>query len=680
MPVINKQDASDVEQHIDRIFRADSPEDRVREIRRLFVETLDFEQSSGVVSLEDAPASVDLPAAAHQIAALEEAHVVYVHLDTSRVRKAEASEAARLVSNQLGGDILMVFTNDESSQLHLIYPTFEGVRPTLRRMVIERDLPRRTAVMQVANIFHEWERTGSIHLALETAFDVEAVTDKFFIEYKRVFDAALDKIGGFGTDESEQEAKKLFTQTLFNRLMFVYFLQRKAWLTFKGDNDYLNALWTDYQMASDQTNFYNQRLAPLFFAGLNNPQSRDLSRNNPVLHSLIGSPPFLNGGLFERSDLDKRDDVTIPDSDIGQILSELFEKFNFTVTESTPFDIEVAVDPEMLGKVFEKLVTGRNESGSYYTPRPVVSFMCREALKGYLDARDTALPAEAIGAFVDDHDTSRVSVAAARSVGRALEEITVVDPACGSGAYLLGMMQELVELQTALYNAGLDAKSLYDLKLQIIERNLYGADIDPFAVNIAMLRLWLSLAIEYDDPGDPPPLPNLDFKIVCGDSLLGPDPSPDNYGDLFRHQVNSVASQIVDLKARYMEATGPDKAALRDNITSVQARLTAALADSPAPADAVDWRVVFGEVFAKRGGFDVAVANPPYVRFQKITSNYKRRLKPLYSQATNGKSDLYCYFYARALELLGEDGMQVIVCSNSWLDVGYGAKLQEYLP
>ena len=192
MPVIDRQDASDVEQHIARIFGAGSTEERIREIRRLFVEKLDFEQSSGVVSLEDARASVELPAAAHQVASLQEAHVVYVHLDTRRVRKAEASEAARLVSDRLRGDILTVFTNREASQLHLIYPTFEGIRPTLRRMVIERDLPRRTAVMQVSNIFHQWESSGSIHLALESAFDVEAVTREFFREYKRVFDAAID--------------------------------------------------------------------------------------------------------------------------------------------------------------------------------------------------------------------------------------------------------------------------------------------------------------------------------------------------------------------------------------------------------------------------------------------------------------------------------------------------------
>ena len=267
----------------------------------------------------------------------------------------------------------------------------------------------------------------------------------------------------------------------------------------------------------------------------------------------------------------------------------------------------------------------------------------------------------------------------ARFVGRALDEITVVDPACGSGAYLLGMMQELVELQTALYNAGLDSKSLYDLKLQIIERNLDGADIDEFAVNIAMLRLWLSLAIEYDDPGDPPPLPNLDFKIVCGDSLLGPDPSPDNYGDLFRHQVNSVADQLADLKARYMEATGPDKDTLREKITEVQARLTGALADSPAPPDAVDWRVGFGEVFAKRGGFDVALANPPYVQLERNNGELRMLYKDIGYDTLVSRGDIYQLFYERGCQLLQADcGLLAYITSNSWLKAEYGKSTRRY--
>ena len=294
--------------------------------------------------------------------------------------------------------------------------------------------------------------------------------------------------------------------------MFVYFLQRKGWLDFRGDKDYLKALWNDYRLNHRETdNFHLSRLRTLFFAGLNNPASRDVTAGTELL---IGKVPFLNGGLFEQGHLDERDGVTVPDEAIGAVLTELFDHFNFTVMESTPFDIEVAVDPEMLGKVFEELVTGRHSSGSYYTPRPVVSFMCREALKGYLEARDAGLTPDVIAEFVDEHRTEGIDVAAARRVAEALGKVTVVDPACGSGAYLLGMMQELVELQTTLYNAGADAKTLYELKLEIIERNLYGVDIDEFAVNIAMLRMWLSLAIDYEGD-EPEPLPNLDFKVVC---------------------------------------------------------------------------------------------------------------------------------------------------------------------
>ena len=133
-------------------------------------------------------------------------------------------------------------------------------------------------------------------------------------------------------------------------------------------------------------------------------------RDNAVMHSLIGDVPFLNGGLFEETVLDRRPGVTVPDDVIEAILRDLFDRFNFTVMESTPFDVEVAVDPEMLGKVFEELVTGRHDSGAYYTPRPVVSFMCRESLKGYLEGQDTGVTPEAIARFVDQRDTSGICI------------------------------------------------------------------------------------------------------------------------------------------------------------------------------------------------------------------------------------------------------------------------------
>ena len=311
-------------------------------------------------------------------------------------------------------------------------------------------------------MWNDYGRMGkSIQEAIREAFSVEPVTKAFFQSYRDIFQESESKITGFGSDLGGREDRRRFTQTLFNRLMFVYFLSRKGWLSFSGETDYLNALWKDYQRGPND-NFYTNRLAPLFFAGLNNQQSRDLNRNNPALHAVIGDVPFLNGGLFEQNELDKPGRIHVPDDAIEPILSKLFDKFNFTVMESTPYDTEVAVDPEMLGKVFEELVTERHESGAYYTPRPVVAFMCREALKGYLEGQDTGLTADTIADFVDRQSTDGISVTDARRIANALEEVTVVDPACGSGAYLLGMMQELIELQTALYNAGVDSKAIYD--------------------------------------------------------------------------------------------------------------------------------------------------------------------------------------------------------------------------
>ncbi len=677
MPVLSREDAAEVESCVARVFEADSTSERTREIRVLFVEVLDFDTAVGQVSLDRAAAAADLPDSAERVAEMDGVHVLYVPLDTNRVRQTDASEAARLIAGQrLGEDLLLVFTNTSASQLHLILPQFEGARPTLRRMIVERDLPRRTAVQQVSNIYWQRRDSGSIRDALNAAFDVEAVTKKFFEEYKRVFDSAMARVQGFGSGEDEQEAKKLFVQTLFNRLMFIYFLQRKGWLTFRRDSDYLNALWRGYRAADgEDKNFHTDRLRLLFFAGLNNYRAEDLT-SEPNTPELIGEVPFLNGGLFDRKDEDNRTNVVVPDDCVSEIFTKLFDRFNFTVMESTPFDVEVAVDPEMLGKVFEELVTGRRGSGSYYTPRPVVSFMCREALKGYLEGCGAGLTADDAARFVDERDTSGLSTVSAGRVADALERVTVVDPACGSGAYLLGMMQELVDLRTVLFNVGVDPRSLYELKLHVIQRNLYGADIDEFAVNIAMLRMWLSLAIEYEGE-KPEPLPNLDFKVVLGDSLLGPDPSPDNYGGLFRHKVHETAAQLSKLKYEYMAAaTGKD--ALRDEIERVQDELRDALADAAAPSGAVDWRVEFAEVF-DRGGFDVALANPPYIQLQKDGGKLRHLYKDVQYLTLASRGDVYQLFYERGCQLLRPPhGTLAYITSNSWLKAEYGKPLRRY--
>ena len=676
MPIQNRDDAVEVEVQIAAIFAA-SLESRTNAIRRLFVESLDFDPLSGQVGLAGAPANAMLPDAAERVAVLDGVNVLCVGLGTDgtdRVRKAEVDAAARLIAGQLGDDLLLVFTNTSASQLHFILPKFEGARPTLRRMVVERDLPRRTAVQQVAGIFWNHRDKGLIRAALDTAFDVEPVTKEFFGEYKRIFENMMGAVAGFGNPEDED--KRVFVQTLFNRLMFVYFLSRKGWLQFDNNADYLKALWQDYGKGLGDGSFYRDRLRPLFFSGLNNPNSRDLTGG---LKTVIGDVPFLNGGLFEESELDRRDGITVPDEAIRQVLTGLFDRFNFTVMESTPFDIEVAVDPEMLGKVFEELVTGRHDSGAYYTPRPVVSFMCREALKGYLEGQETSLATDAIARFVDHHETEGIGVAQARRVAEALADVTVVDPACGSGAYLLGMMQELIELQVRLFNVTQDAKSLYELKLEIIQRNLYGVDIDSFAVNIAMLRMWLSLAIDYEG-ATPEPLPNLDFKVVCGDSLLGPDPSSGAEVQVALGQDIERVRLLGQRKGEYLRAsTGADKDRLRGEIVE----LTTAIREesgSKATEGVVDWRVQFAEVFAEdRRGFDIAIANPPYVQLEKDNGRLRSLYKDCGFATLTPRGDIYQLFYERGCQMLQPGlGILAYITSNSWLRAEYGKLLRRY--
>ena len=248
-----------------------------------------------------------------------------------------------------------------------------------------------------------------------------------------------------------------------------------------------------------------------------------------------------------------------------------------------------------------------------------------------------------------------------------------MDPACGSGAYLLGMMQELVELQAALYKVRIDNRSLYDLKLHIIQRNLHGVDNDEFAVNIAMLRMWLSLSIEYEGP-TPEPLPNLDFKVVLGDSLLGPDPST---GAVVQGALGRDMKQITllgKLKAEYSRTSnGSKKGRLRRQIELIEGRVSAALGESELMAGVVDWRVKFAEVFFQNGGFDVVLANPPYV----VTKD--ALLRKMYKDGVYGRMNTYGLFIQRSLQLLCENGQQLFINPRTLLTDRYFSSLRKVI-
>lgn len=316
--------------------------------------------------------------------------------------------------------------------------------------------------------------------------------------------------------------------------------------------------------------------------------------------------------------------------------------------------------------------------------------MCREALKHYLvgqafqpdkpdssskpstesQARKPDLQA-AIARFVDDGDPRELPDPEA--ILTALKSVKVCDPACGSGAYLLGMMQELLRLRQALFvTRGLDDQTVYRRKLEIIQNNLYGVDNDLFAVNIAKLRLWLSLAFDFEG-ATPPPLPNLDFKIERGDSLAAPDPQ--DIPDLFRKLLVDSADSLADLKAKFLSTYGVGKEKLGERIKAEEAKLRASLHEESA-AGTVDWRVAFAEVF-KNGGFDIALENPPYVRME-LFKDSKPTLRRNFPHVYTSGADLYVYFFARTHQILRPGGTACVISSNKWLKAGYGESLRRF--
>ena len=493
----------------------------------------------------------------------------------------------------------------------------------------------------------------------QKAFDVEAVTNKFFADYQRVFAQVEDAVEGI--PEAETEQRRLYTQRLFNRLMFLRFIEKKGWLTYDGNREYLRTLFDATEASETDENFLNDRLFWAFFRGLGNVTN--LLEESAEVVERRGNVPFLNGGLFEMHDeYDQRNAVHIPNDKFAEIL-KLFERYNFTVTESTPLDIEVAVDPEMLGKVFEELVTGRHGTGSYYTPRSVVSFMCRESLKVCLQNK-TDETEECLVKFVDDGDATEIRDP--EKVLEVLQTLRICDPACGSGAYLLGMMGELLRLRETLFRSqNVDPRTTYQRKLDIIQQNLYGVDKDEFAVNIAMLRLWLSLAVDYEDD-TPEPLPNLDYKVATGDSLTGP--APENMS-----LANPLIQEIQEYQAEYL-VTHVD--AEKQELREVIAKLKESLQGWQANTDEFVWQVEFPEVF-QESGFDIVIGNPPYVR-QELISPIRRVLQQLFPEVYAGTADLYVYFYKRGAELLGANGVLTYISSNKFLRAAYGRRLREF--
>jgi len=599
-----------------------------------------------------------------------------------------------------------------------------------------------TAQSRFLSLLQDTTRDPSIEQLVE-AFSVETVTREFYGAYYNLFlavDKGLEKLGK--KDEAirrEFRDKKVstadFAKKLLGQIVFLYFIQKKGWLGVArgkewgtGPKDFLR------RMAKGEygtyTNFFNDRLELLFYDTL------ATDRGGEAWCRLFKCRvPFLNGGLFEPlCDYDwEGTDIVLPNElftnddrtssgDIGSGILDVFDRYNFTVNESEPLEQEVAIDPEMLGKVFENLIEEnlRHGLGAYYTPREIVHYMCQESLISYLyretntvDVPLVSSPAVqegffekpkavqgVLGAAAHQERISRADLStfirsgeqaahyeAARKSGTvsyraqlpkaiekhaelldvALRDITICDPAIGSGAFPVGMMSEIVKARLSLtpYYADDAERTPYHFKRQAIQNCLYGVDIDRGAVEIAKLRLWLSLVVDEEELKHIKPLPNLDFKIVSGNSLLG-----------FPFQSHGL-NEIENLKIQYFDEPNHDrKAKLKEKIDQ---RIAAHLASSEKALGYevdFDFRLFFSEVFRRRGGFDVVLANPPYVRQEDI-----KELKPFLKTYAcfSGTADLYVYFYERGFELLRSGGTLCFISSNKYFRAGYGVKLREYL-
>lgn len=402
---------------------------------------------------------------------------------------------------------------------------------------------------------------------LEDAFNIETVTDEFFEEYRELFGKVNDAIAVYlerhkkiadHFKEKDIEVSD-FAKRLLGQIVFLYFLQKKGWLGVprgkkwgEGSRTFLRDLYN--KSKAEKANFFNNYLEPLFYEALNRDHS-DADHYHELFKSRI---PFLNGGLFEP--YHNYDwighDIELPDtlfSQPGQSLFgedgtgilDVFDRYNFTVAEDEPLEREVAIDPEMLGKVFERLlpVKERGKLGTFYTPREIVHYMCQESLIAYLGGKFPALDKGELEDFIRygdlllEHDAKVLRDGPTETykdvflgqtirdhladVDEALKTVKVCDPAIGSGAFPVGMMAEIVRARKVLALHMRKSDGLgYELKRQTIQDCLYGVDLDPGAIEIAKLRLWLSLVVDEDSFDDIQALPNLDYKIMQGNSLL----------------------------------------------------------------------------------------------------------------------------------------------------------------
>ena len=534
---------------------------------------------------------------------------------------------------------------------------------------------------------------------LRDAFSVDALSKQFFDEYRELYADFVQYITGKRyvkekgkwVEKKQSEENELFANTfnsdeklvrdyikkMFGRIVFLYFLQRKGWMA--GNKNYMHDLFVN---SDKKDNFLDGVLEPLFFDLLNTkPELRPSSSKN-----LPGSEdiPYLNGGLFEKDDVDPEKCV-FPASYFERLFGFL-DSYNFTIDENDTEDAEIGIDPEMLGRIFENLLEDNKDKGAFYTPKEIVDYMCRESLIAYLNNGYEKKAHPLIRKFIETIDPEILTPEQKMKLLRKLVDVKICDPAIGSGAFPMG----LVNLLSRIFIALKPDSDRTLIKRHIMEKSIYGVDIEKGAVDIARLRFWLAMVV---DEKEPQPLPNLHFKIMQGNSLLesyngttlADMTTVKSHASLFDSDDSERESLVSDLRLYYGTSDHTRRAQLFNNIIqNVRRQLFAkgiTLPQGMDPSENSDfflWHTWFTDVF-ENGGFDIVIGNPPYIQLQGNGGSLAKLYESCKYESFARTGDIYCLFYEQGWRMLKNGGHLCYITSNKWMRAGYGKDLRQFL-
>ena len=580
---------------------------------------------------------------------------------------------------------------------------------------------------------------------LKSRFALEVVSKQFFDEYKVFYEDFVQyitgnryvKVGGkYERKPVSKENTKIFSQfkklanddyelackyvrdyikKFMGRLVFLEFLQKKGWLGVanndswgKGNKNFLLDLFNTSNYKND---FLEKVLEPLFFGMINTDfeDRKNVFKSKKwdlILLDVFKQIPYLNGGLFEDDTLDNIE-ITFPQEMFSNPekadkertfndkkdyskesypftescgLLDFFARYNFTIDETDPADMEIGVEPEMLGKIFENLLEDNKDKGAFYTPKEIVQYMCRESLIAYLGDN------EKNRTLITNHN-AEYSDSEKKELINKLKAVKVCDPAVGSGAFPMGMLNELFACRIALG----ENEEAAEIKKQIVRENIYGVDIEKGAVDIARLRFWLAIIV---DEKEPIPLPNLDYKIMQGNSLI------ESYEGIdLSHMLETPSNGEFDYTAeqRKLLKTNMDeffddnnhkvKSIKNDLIKSLVFDLTCATCGFKSNSNqALDlyekiwngttdfflWHTWFSDVFNRPNdcnGFDIVIGNPPYNEMRDLTKQFQTLYKECiyYEYAKGGRINLFQFFYPLAISISKQGGIINLIVQNSLL-------------